>query len=354
MANTWPDIVAVPAEQPVPADIMMHYGLFSMARDLGSSLYEVLISLCCTVGCTITTVEVGERKLKVVRQLAEGGFSYVYLVEAQGKGKQYALKKVLAQLPEQCELARWEITIHKAFDHPHLMPLIDHAAVRLPNGAEEFRLLMPLFPSGTLLDRAMALKDAGRRMGEEEALRIFAQLLDGVRQFHDHSPRWSHRDIKPANVLLGEGDSPVLMDFGSAAPARKQINSRTEALLLQEDAAQNCSMPYRAPELFDVPSDAMIDERTDVFSLGATLYAMVWYYSPFECTFQENVQRIVECTHLGVIGGAQFPAHRSHSAAFTGLIEWMLTVSSPPQETNTHHLALPTSPGIMRPFFCAG
>ena len=56
----------------------------------------------------------------------------------------------------------------------------------------------------------------------------------------------------------------------------------TRALLLQEDAAQNCSMPYRAPELFDTPSQGDIDERTDVFSLGATLYAMAFCRSPLE------------------------------------------------------------------------
>ena len=128
-------------------------------------------------------------------------------------------------------------------------------------------------------------------------------------------------------MLLGDGDTPVLMDFGSCAPARKKISSRTEALLLQEDAAQNCSMPYRAPELFDVPSDATIDERTDVFSLGATLYAMVFSYSPFECTFQDATQRVVECTHLRVIGGAQFPTGAQACApAFASLIQWMLTV----------------------------
>ena len=91
-----------------------------------------------------------------------------------------------------------------------------------------------------------------------------AGVLQGILQFHQHSPPWAHRDIKPANVLLGPGDLPVLMDFGSTAIARKKINTRQEALLLQEDAAQNCSMPYRAPELFDVPSNATIDERTDV------------------------------------------------------------------------------------------
>ena len=139
-------------------------------------------------------------------------------------------------------------------------------------------------------------------------------------------------------MLLGDDDTPVLMDFGSVKAARVSISSRTEALLLQEDAAQNCSMPYRAPELFDVPSDASIDERTDVFSLGATLYAMAYYYSPFECTFQDNTQRVVECSHLRVIGGPQFPTERGYSDAFVALIQWMLTID--PAERPTVHQVL--------------
>jgi serine/threonine kinase 16 len=268
---------------------------------------------------------VNDRSLKTIKLLAEGGFSFVYLVEGPDK-KRYALKKVLAQLPEASELARWEVQVHKSFKHPNLMPLIDFSVVQTSSGAEEFRLLMPLYPHGTLLDLALKLMDTGKRMEEARALRIFSQVLDGVRQLHSHTPPWAHRDIKPANILVSDGDVPVLMDFGSVATARRSISSRTEALLLQEDAAQNCSMPYRAPELFDVPSQGDIDERTDVFSLGATLYAMAFYYSPFECTFQDNVQRVVECSHLRVIGGAQFPGAHPYSDEFVGLIEWMLTV----------------------------
>jgi len=96
-------------------------------------------------------------------------------------------------------------------------------------------------------------------------------------------------------------------------------------------------MPYRAPELFDVPSDAAIDERTDVFSLGATLYAMAYYYSPFECTFSGNQQHVVECSHLRVIGGAQFPTDKHYSDAFIDLITWMLTVE-PKQRPTVHQV----------------
>jgi len=231
----------------------MSYGPLAMLIDVLASLYSWLRSLCCAVTCTSSTVRVNDRSLKTVKLLAEGGFSFVYLVEAADQ-KRYALKKVLAQTPEASELARWEVQVHQAFKHDNLMPLVDFAVAETPAGAEEFRLLMPLYPHGTLLDMALKLMDKNERIEEKRALRIFAQVLAGVQQLHSHTPPWAHRDIKPANILLSKGDVPVLMDFGSVAEARRHISTRTEALLLQEDAAQNCSMPYRAPELFDVPS----------------------------------------------------------------------------------------------------
>ena len=314
--------------------------MLGVLSDLAYGLYAWLTSLCCAVNCTTTTMKVNERNCKVVKLLAEGGFSFVYLVE-DGKAK-YALKKVLSQLPETSQAARWEIQVHKAFKHPNLLQLVDTCMVPAANGAEEFRLLMPLFEGGTLLDRALMHLKAGTHMAQKDCLRIFEGVLQGILQFHTHSPPWAHRDIKPANVLLGPGDAPVLMDFGSAAIARKRITNRQEALLLQEDAAQNCSMPYRAPELFDVPSDSTIDERTDIFSLGATLYAMAFYYSPFECTFQESKQTVVDCSYLRVIGGAQYPSESIYSQVRSGraspnitapkysddtlpVVKWMLT-----------------------------
>ena len=63
------------------------------------------------------------------------------------------------------------------------------------------------------------------------------------------------------------------------------ISSRSEALLLQDEAAQFCTVSYRAPELFDVASQAVIDARTDVWSLGCLLYCIAFGYSPFECEY---------------------------------------------------------------------
>ena len=53
-------------------------------------------------------------------------------------------------------------------------------------------------------------------------------------------------------MLADDNETPILMDFGSALPARIPIPDRRVALLQQDLAAEHCSMPFRAPELFDV------------------------------------------------------------------------------------------------------
>mgnify|MGYP002717752899 CR=1 FL=1 len=103
---------------------------------------------------------------------------------------------------------------------------------------------------------------------------------------------YAHRDIKPAcvpttrstskrlihrNIMIADDGSPVLMDFGSttkwASPrylntdgrARIDIQTRQQALLEQDIASEHCSMPYRAPELFDVKTGKMLDEKVDIW-----------------------------------------------------------------------------------------
>ena len=86
-------------------------------------------------------------------------------------------------------------------------------------------------------------------------------------------PPLAFRDLKPANVLMtADHEQAVLIDLGSVTSARMKLNSRKEALALQELCAETCTAPFRAPELFEPPSQGSVDEKTDVwyflFSFG--------------------------------------------------------------------------------------
>jgi serine/threonine kinase 16 len=130
---------------------------------------------------------------------------------------------------------------------------------------------------------------------------------------------YAHRDIKPgmsltcqlfyinsANVIpIGnimiddDGKSPILMDLGSLAPSPTPITSRSLALQVQDLAAEHSTMPYRAPELFDVKTGSVIDTKVDIWSLGCTLYACLVGKSPFEFRSDETGGSLSIC----VLGG---------------------------------------------------
>lgn len=285
-------------------------------------------------------------RVKIEKMIGEGGYSYVYVArDTKTRGK-YALKKVLCQVPEQVAMVRREAAVHDAFAHPHLMPLLDFAWTKAPGGRGDVAwLLLPLAAGGSLrahLDRRLGLPAAaagaarssssssgrgggGGGLAEGELLRLFWGICKGVEALHQHVPSWAHRDLKPDNVLLYGDGTPVLIDFGSVADANVVITNRNEALQLQDAAAQFCTVSYRAPELFDVASSATVDCRTDVWSLGCTLYAMAFGYSPFESEIgPDNQIRVVDCTFLRVIGKVSYPKYHKYSENLLELISFML------------------------------
>jgi serine/threonine kinase 16 len=111
---------------------------------------------------------------------------------------------------------------------------------------------------------------------------------------------YAHRDIKPANVIVADsGTQPILMDLGSVAACPLPITSHSLAIATQDTAAEHSTMPYRAPELFDVRTGTVIDTAVDIWSLGCTLFACLVGKSPFEMRSDETGGSLSIC----VLGG---------------------------------------------------
>lgn len=156
-------------------------------------------------------------------------------------------------------------------------------------------------------------------------------------------------------MIADDGKTPILMDLGSCLPARIPIRTRQEALLqqvsllfrpsifyepsltdtfllasffsiLQDIAAEHSSMPYRAPELFDVHTGQTLDEKVDIWSLGATLFAMAYSYSPFEDPSNAGGS-ISMAVASGSYRHLRAPAAKAaYSDGFRGLIDGCLVV----------------------------
>ena len=238
-------------------------GLLSSIQSTLRSISATLFGACLRS----RTVSVNGRAFNIVRKVGEGGFSFVYLVHDAKTGQPFAMKKMYCQSAEQKDAARHEVQIHIQFSrHANIMPLVEHSFVRLNDGTEEALLVFPYYSRGSLQDFINSrLSSEGPYYSEAECLRLAAGIAQGLLALHtSHPVPLAHRDLCPRNVMLGDdGRTPILIDLGSAAPARVQIASRMDALRLAETAAAHSSMPYRAAELWDPQTGSSVTEATD-------------------------------------------------------------------------------------------
>ncbi|CAG8628055.1 5051_t:CDS:2, partial [Paraglomus occultum] len=305
------------------------------------------------------TIYLNRRTFRMVKLLGEGGFSYVYLVKDTNTGLLYALKIIRCPFgSDSVKDAMKEVEMYRLFQHENIIKVIDTCVVQDKDGAKIVYIFLPYYKRGNLQDAIDEHNLNNTRFEETEMLKLFRQICYAVRALHTHqlpavpisraeqsdsaAPQpngqtdivpFAHRDIKPGNVLISDdGDTAILMDFGSLIRARIKIRNRAQALLQQDLAAERSTMPYRAPELFDVKTDTELDEKVDIWSLGCTLYAMAYGKSPFESSSTEDGGSIA----LAAINAQiRFPENDQYSSEFKDLITYMFVVE-PKQRPDIH------------------
>lgn len=288
------------------------------------------LSLILKMGCICTkeTITVNSRKYTVREHLGEGGFSTVLLVEDTATHKKYAIKKIVCHGLEDQRLAVKEIEYYSAVKHPNIIECIDSTCEGIvdpvANATGEVLIVLPYYHKGTLANELERRAKNSDFMSALDILNIFIQICEGVKAFHEAKPEpLAHRDLKTANIVLGEGATPVIMDLGSVAPARVKVCGSKDAQNLQDLAAERCSMPYRAPELFNVESYCMVDERTDIWSLGCILYALCYFKSPFDAVYERG-----DSVALAVMSAnVTFPENAPYNEDMQNLILSMLKVN---------------------------
>jgi len=290
------------------------------------------------------------RRVRLGHQIAEGGFSFVfeaYDVDDAGGRQKYVLKRIRCPEQELLRACKREVGVHRGVHHPNLMPLLGTAVVE-----SDCYMLFPYLKhslrseinrrTGLGGEYGINLDSRNTRLppwNETTALQVFLGICRGVLALHRHN--YSHRDVKVENVLFDSVRRPVLMDFGSVGPVTQTVSTRQELLMLAEEAATHTTMSYRPPELFEggirIPSSGtsvVVDfGKVDVWSLGCTLFAILFGASPSESEFSrrgsshgEGRLRIVDCSQLKVLGGMPKPPPHSavaewYSQETLGLIE---------------------------------
>ena len=145
-------------------------------------------------------VVIGERRYRVVKEFAEGGFSKVFLVRDVSTGREYAMKQMLCFTNESIKDATNEQSKLNELRHRNLVELVCSTSVTTNRGGQrvrEFLFIFPYYSRGTVWDAIASTISRGRPpwpFSEKVALQIFLGTCLGVQEMH--ALGYAHWDIK--------------------------------------------------------------------------------------------------------------------------------------------------------------
>lgn len=213
-------------------------------------------------------------RYRIMDVLGHGGMGSVYRAHDESLSVDVAVKENLFTTDDYAQQFRLEAVILASLRHPNLPRVTDHFV--LP---EEGQYLVMDYIEGP--DLRQILEKNGP-ITEEEAIRIGAAICDALDFLHTRKPAVLHRDIKLGNIKLVPDGHICLVDFGLA-----KILEDDQATLA---GARAMTPGYSPPEQY---GSSRTDARSDVYSLGATLYAAITGYIP-----EDSLARAVDGLEL--------------------------------------------------------
>ncbi len=208
---------------------------------------------------------IADGKYIIDKELGEGGLAVVYKVRHATLDTPFAVKILKVTLPSLQDRLITEGQLQAQLQHPNVVKVTDVIKV------DGFPALVMEFIDGIALDDYLNEQAPSAREAED----MFLQILDAVEEAHDRGI--IHRDLKPANVMMQRTRSkmiPKVCDFGLGKDLAKEGQTRT---------GQQMGTPaYMAPE--QIRSTKDVDQRADIFSLGAILYELLTGHRAFRAS----------------------------------------------------------------------
>ena len=205
---------------------------------------------------------IADGKYVIDHELGEGGLAVVYKVRHATLDTPFAVKILKVTLPSLQDRLITEGQLQASLQHPNVVKVTDVIKV------DGFPALVMEFIDGIAMDDYLNEETPSTREAED----LFLQILDAVEEAHERGI--IHRDLKPANVMMQRTRTkmiPKVCDFGLGKNLAKEGQTRT---------GQQMGTPaYMAPE--QIRSTKDVDQRADIFSLGAILYELLTGHRAF-------------------------------------------------------------------------
>lgn len=200
-------------------------------------------------------------RYRILDILGQGGMGAVYRATDENLNITVAVKENSFFSDEYARQFQREAQILASLRHPNLPRVFDYFVID-----QQGQYLVMDYIAGDDLRQWMSKEE---RITEGEALQIGIAICNALIYLHSRVPAIAHRDIKPGNVKITPGGEVLLVDFGLVKLMNNQEITTT--------AARAMTPGYSPPEQYGAEPT---DHRSDIFSLGATLYAALAGYLP--------------------------------------------------------------------------